>query len=68
MPEAMISKDDCQGCELCVTACPRKIVVMSKTELNKKGIHPAEISEPDKCTGCAMCAVMCPHIVITVKK
>ena len=68
MPEAIINRDACQGCGLCVAACPKKIVAMSKTELNKKWFHPAEICGPEQCTGCAMCAVMCPDIAITVNK
>jgi len=68
MPQAIIDKETCKGCALCTAACPKKIVVMSATELNKKGVHPAEISDPDSCTGCALCAVMCPDIAVTVMK
>ena len=58
----------CKGCELCTTACPVKIVVMDKTQINIKGYHPATVLEMDKCIGCANCATMCPDYVITVER
>ena len=36
--------------------------------LNKKGYHPAHITDAEKCIACAMCATMCPDVVITVEK
>lgn len=58
----------CKGCGLCVQACPRKIMQLSKTRLNEKGYPPAEVSDMDMCTACASCAKMCPDSVITVEK
>ncbi len=61
-------QDRCKGCELRTTACPVKIVVMDKTQINIKGYHPATVLEMDKCIGCANCATMCPDYVITVER
>ena len=61
-------QDRCKGCELCTTACPVKIVVMDKTQINIKGYHPATVLEMDKCIGCANCATMCPDYVITAER
>lgn len=58
----------CKGCELCTTACPKKIVHMAKDRLNEKGFHPAEVTDQDACIGCAFCATICPDCVITVEK
>ncbi|ABR50380.1 4Fe-4S ferredoxin, iron-sulfur binding domain protein [Alkaliphilus metalliredigens QYMF] len=58
----------CKGCELCVTACPVKIVVMNKSKINSKGYHPATVDEMDKCIACANCATICPDSVIGVEK
>ena len=68
MPYIVIQEDRCKGCELCTTACPVKIVVMDKTQINIKGYHPATVLEMDKCIGCANCATMCPDYVITVER
>jgi len=58
----------CKGCGLCVDACPRKILSMSKTNMNDMGYFTVNMEQPDRCTGCAACAVMCPDCVIEVEK
>ncbi len=68
MPKVTIQVDTCKGCELCATACPKKIIGFSKEKINKKGYHPAEVLEPEKCIGCAMCAMMCPDCAIIVER
>ena len=61
-------KDRCKGCELCSLVCPKKIIVMDQQSTNKKGYHPACITDIDKCIACANCAKMCPDSVITVER
>lgn len=68
MAKVIIDKDACKGCGLCVTACPKKIVVLSKTHINAKGYNPVEITDMALCTGCASCAKMCPDFVLTVER
>lgn len=68
MAKVTFNEDRCKGCGLCVSVCPKKIVVMSKDRLNKKGFHPATVLEMDKCIGCAACATMCPDTVIEVER
>jgi len=63
-----VNEDLCKGCGLCTTACPKKIVHLSKHRLNAKGYHPAEVIEMEKCIGCAMCATICPDVAITVER
>lgn len=62
------NEDICKGCELCVAACPVKIITLDKAKMNKKGYNPATVKEMDKCIGCASCALMCPDSVITVER
>ncbi len=63
-----INEDACKGCGLCVTACPKGIVLLSKTHINNRGYYPVEITEIEKCTGCANCAKMCPDFVLIVER
>ena len=58
----------CKGCGLCVNACPKNLLQLSRERLNQKGHSPVEITEPEKCIGCAFCATMCPDCVIKVEK
>jgi 2-oxoglutarate ferredoxin oxidoreductase subunit delta len=68
MAKVTFNEDRCKGCELCVQVCPKKIVLMAKDRINKKGFHPACVIEMDKCIGCAFCATVCPDTVIEVEK
>ena len=53
MAKVTFEKDLCKGCGLCVTACPKWILSLSKDEINAKGHHPAQIDDQDKCIACA---------------
>ena len=53
MAKVTFKKDLCKGCGLCNMACPKKIIALSKDEINQKGHHPAEITDQEKCIGCA---------------
>ena len=66
MNKVTFKTDVCKGCGLCVTACPKKIVVLATDELNQKGYHPAIITVQLKCIACAMCALIFTFCVITV--
>jgi 2-oxoglutarate ferredoxin oxidoreductase subunit delta len=55
----------CKGCELCVNACPPKVLGLDMSRLTPKGYHPAMIVA-EGCTGCAICAIACPEAAITV--
>jgi len=60
-------EERCKGCELCLSVCPRHIIVL-KDATNTKGYHPATVERMNECTGCASCARMCPDSVITVER
>lgn len=68
MNRVTFREERCKGCELCVNACPKKIIALSKDRLNAKGFSPAIITDQEKCIGCAFCATVCPDVVITVEK
>lgn len=68
MAGIIVNEERCKGCGLCVGACPKQILALSKDRINAKGYHPVEMIDKDKCTGCTSCAIMCPDVVITVER
>lgn len=68
MAKIKVNEDICKGCEMCVNACPKKIIVLAKNKINAKGYHPAQLINPDLCIGCCSCAIMCPDVAIIVEK
>lgn len=68
MKKVTIDIDRCKGCGLCVHVCPKQVLILSKTNLNAKGYHPAEVAKGEDCIACAMCAMMCPDVAIQVEK
>ena len=53
----------CKGCELCIPACPPKVLTMS-TPVNHMGFHYPELHPG--CTGCAACLMVCPDFCFEV--
>lgn len=68
MAKIIVDDNVCKGCGMCVHACPKKILILSKDRINAKGYHPAEMTDESLCIGCAFCATMCPDCVITVER
>ena len=62
------NSDRCKGFELCTTVCPRHIVASDRTVINRKGYHPATVTDITQCIACASCAKICPDSIITVEK
>ena len=68
MVKVMINELLCKGCGLCVRACPKGVLALSKSKLNAKGYHPAEPVNPEACIGCASCARTCPDVAIRIER
>lgn len=68
MVKLTINEELCKGCGLCVRACPKNILQISKGKLNVKGYHPAEMIDIEACIACAACARTCPDIAIYIEK
>lgn len=62
------NEDICKGCELCVVACPKKIIKLDESKINAKGFHPAHVTDMEECISCGNCAIMCPDSVISVER
>ncbi|GFN24257.1 MAG: 4Fe-4S binding protein [Thermoanaerobacteraceae bacterium] len=59
-------EERCKGCGLCVAFCPKKIIYLTREQMNSKGFHPAKVTEQDQCMACGLCAQMCPDVAISV--
>jgi len=59
----VINEQWCKGCELCITACPPNVLVMSAA-VNEIGYHYPQLHEG--CTGCTACQMVCPDFVFSV--
>ena len=68
MAKITFATDICKGCGLCVSACPKQLIVIAKEKINKKGYCPAEMTDMSKCIGCGFCYTMCPDSVIKIEK
>jgi 2-oxoglutarate ferredoxin oxidoreductase subunit delta len=58
-----VDTEVCKGCELCITACPPRVLSMS-AEVNHLGFHYPQLHPG--CTGCAACLFVCPDFVFEV--
>jgi len=62
-----VNTNRCKGCELCIHACPAKVLAMSK-QVNEKGYNYAYMANEEACVGCASCGIVCPDGCISVYK
>ena len=70
MPNSYRVKVDarrCKSCELCVPACPKKIMVITGKK-NELGFKIAGCRDEALCTGCLACALVCPETAIDIVK
>jgi 2-oxoglutarate ferredoxin oxidoreductase subunit delta len=61
----IVSEAYCKGCELCICACPQKVMGLMNDRITPKGYHPAGLIH-EGCTGCGICAIVCPEAAIVV--
>ena len=59
VPYPEIHLEHCKGCERCIAACPKQVLVLSR-EVNSRGYHYAEY-KMEGCNGCGTCFYNCPE-------
>jgi len=64
--QILIDRDRCKGCELCVHACPQKVLTLGR-DLNSKGYFFARMAEGMRCIGCRLCCITCPDVAIQMR-
>jgi len=62
-----VMTDRCKGCLLCMSSCPKKIIIVSES-INNMGYRPVMVEDQEKCIGCGFCTIVCPDLAITVEK
>ena len=58
-----IATESCKGCDLCIPACPPKVLSMSE-DVNAMGFRYPKLRPG--CTGCGACALVCPDFCFEV--
>jgi 2-oxoglutarate ferredoxin oxidoreductase subunit delta len=61
-----IARDRCKGCSLCVEVCPKHVLALDESVVNRLGYHPVRLLDAGACTSCVLCARVCPDSVFTV--
>lgn len=63
----VVDTERCKGCDLCVQACPQKVLGLN-AKVNSRGYHYSYMVNEENCIGCAACGYVCPDAVISVYK
>jgi 2-oxoglutarate ferredoxin oxidoreductase subunit delta len=54
----------CKGCELCIDACPPRVLQMTTDRVNERGYRYPELVAG--CIACQACSRICPDFVFQV--
>jgi 2-oxoglutarate ferredoxin oxidoreductase subunit delta len=60
----VIDVEACKGCDLCIDACPKDVLVMTTHEVNARGYRYPQLLPG--CIACKACAQICPDSVFQV--
>jgi len=68
MARINILREFCKGCNLCVHACPLKLISIGIEGTIYGTTIPVIDDGSERCTGCKLCAIACPDAAIEVYK
>ncbi len=57
----IVNRAWCKGCNLCVAACPSRILALDEAQL-------VYVTDIGKCIFCGLCAVRCPDFVFILER
>ncbi len=57
----VVNRAWCKGCNLCVAACPSRILALDATQL-------VYVTDIGRCVFCGLCAVRCPDFVFVLER
>jgi 2-oxoglutarate ferredoxin oxidoreductase subunit delta len=60
----VIDIEACKGCELCIEACPPRVLEMTRTQVNARGYRYPVLHAG--CIACHLCTAICPDFVFQV--
>lgn len=60
----VIDEAVCKGCELCIEACPPRVLSMTTERRNAAGYLLPQLHQG--CIACGLCAQVCPDFVFQV--
>ncbi len=66
MPQILIDRELCKGCEQCVQVCPQRVLRLGGG-INAKGYAVAEVADGWRCMGCRLCCIACPDAAIRMR-
>ena len=64
--EIFIDSEQCDGCEICLSFCPKEIIEISEEKFNSRMLHYAIVVKPEECAGCKQCERLCPTVSLYI--
>jgi 2-oxoglutarate ferredoxin oxidoreductase subunit delta len=64
--EIIIDPEQCDGCQLCISYCPKDLIEISEDKFNTRMLHYAIVVNPEECAGCGQCERLCPTVSLYI--
>ena len=61
-----IDSEQCDGCELCLSFCPKDLIEISEDKFNSRMLHYAIVVKQEECAGCRQCERLCPTVSLYI--